>query len=183
MRICGLCILMLLACLMVSNWNSESLRFIPHCLVLAPLVPYLDLIWRLMSLRLKILSTNLIILATLFYPIRAKRVSLKGKLFYATKEITKLQQEVAYLTVHLEKIILSEKIIEEDLSRVEESATKSTYRLCVGFERCENKGEKSAPKFILSSIYHIEEATIKPIKAHCPSNPKTSFNPKREERK
>jgi hypothetical protein len=110
-------------------------------------------------------------------------VSLKGKLFYATKEITKLQQEVAYLTVHLEKIILSEKIIEEDLSRVEESATKSTYRLCVGLERCENKGEKSAPKFILSSIYHIEEVTIKPIKAHCTSNPKTSFNPKREERK
>jgi hypothetical protein len=52
------------------------------------------------------------------------------------------------LTARLEKTILSEKMIEEDLSRVEESATKSTYRLCVGFERCEDKGEKSSPKFI-----------------------------------
>jgi hypothetical protein len=31
-------------------------------------------------------------------------------------------------------------MIEEDLSWVEESATKSTYRLGVGFERCEDKG-------------------------------------------
>jgi hypothetical protein len=75
-------------------------------------------------------------------------VSLKGKLFYATKENTKLQQEVVYLTAHLEKTVLSEKMIEEDLSRVEESATKSTYRLGVGFKRCEKRGEKSAPKFV-----------------------------------
>jgi hypothetical protein len=54
------------------------------------------------------------------------------------------------LTARLEKIVLSEKMIEEDLSRVEESATKSTYRLGVGFERCENKGEKSAPCFFLA---------------------------------
>jgi hypothetical protein len=87
------------------------------------------------------------------------------------------------LTAHLEKTVLSEKMIEEDLSRVEESATKSTYRLGVGFERCEDKGEKSAPKFIPSSTYHKEEATIKSIKAHYPSNPKSSFNPKRELRK
>jgi hypothetical protein len=33
------------------------------------------------------------------------------------------------LTAHLEKTVLSEKMIEEDLSRIEESATKSTYRL------------------------------------------------------
>ncbi len=66
---------------------------------------------------------------------------------------------------------------------VEESATKSTYRLGVGFERCEDKGEKSAPKFISSSTYHKEEATIKSTKAHYPSNPKPSFNPKREARK
>jgi hypothetical protein len=38
--------------------------------------------------------------------------SLKDKLFHATKESTELQQEVGYLTAHLEKIILSEKIIE-----------------------------------------------------------------------
>jgi hypothetical protein len=87
------------------------------------------------------------------------------------------------LTARLEKTILSEKMIEEDLSRVEESATKSTYRLGVGFERCENKGEKSAPKFIPSSTYHKEKATIKSTKTHYPSNPKPSFNPKREVRK
>jgi hypothetical protein len=110
-------------------------------------------------------------------------VSLKGKLLHATKENIELQQEVAYLTAHLEKIALSEKMIEEDLSRVEESATKFTYRLGIGFERCENKGEKSAPKFIPSSTYHKSEATIKSTKAHYPSNPKPSFNPKREVRK
>jgi hypothetical protein len=53
--------------------------------------------------------------------------SLKDKLFHATKENTELKQEVAYLTAHLEKTILSKKIIEDDLSWVEESATKSTY--------------------------------------------------------
>jgi hypothetical protein len=86
------------------------------------------------------------------------------------------------LTARLEKTALSEKMI-EDLSRDEESATKSTYRLGVVFERCEDKGEKSAPKFISSSTYHKEEASIKPTKAHYPSNPKPSFNPKREARK
>jgi hypothetical protein len=67
-------------------------------------------------------------------------VYLKGKLFHATKENTQLQQEVAYLIARFEKTILSEKMIEEDLSCVEESVTKSTYRLGVGFERCEKKG-------------------------------------------
>jgi hypothetical protein len=109
--------------------------------------------------------------------------SLMGKLFHAIKENTQIQQEVAYLTARLEKTMLSEKMIEEDLSRVEECATKSTYRLDVSFERCEDKGEKSALKFIPSSAYHKEEATIKPTKAHYPSNPKPSFNPKREARK
>jgi hypothetical protein len=61
--------------------------------------------------------------------------------------------------------------------------TKSTYRLGVGFERCEGKSEKSAPKFIPSSTYHKEEATIKSTKTHYPSNTKPSFNPKREARK
>jgi hypothetical protein len=110
-------------------------------------------------------------------------VSLKGKLLHATKENTELQQEVTYLTARLEKTALSEKMIEEDLSRVEESATKFTYRLGIGLERCEDKGEKSAPKFIPSSTYHKEEATIKSTKVHYPSNPKPSFKPKREARK
>jgi hypothetical protein len=90
---------------------------------------------------------------------------------------------VAYLTAHLEKTVLSKKMIEKDLSRVEESATKSTYRLGVGFERCEKKGEKSAPKFIPSASYHKEDESLKPTKTHYPSNPKPTFNPKREIRK
>jgi hypothetical protein len=84
------------------------------------------------------------------------------------------------LTARLEKTILSGKMIEWDLSRVEESATKSTYRLSVSFEKCEDKGEKHAPKFIPRSTYHKEEETIKSTKTHYPSNPKPSFNPKRE---
>jgi hypothetical protein len=95
-------------------------------------------------------------------------VSLNGKLFHAIKENIELQLEVAYLTACLEKTILSEKMIEQDLSRV---------------ERCEDKGEKSALKFISSSTYHKEEVTIKSIKSHYSSNPKSSFNPKREVRK
>jgi hypothetical protein len=67
-------------------------------------------------------------------------------------------------------------MIEDDLSQIEESVTKCTYRLGVGFERC----EKSAPKFVPSSSYHKEDEALKPIKAHYPSNLKSSFNPKRE---
>jgi hypothetical protein len=110
-------------------------------------------------------------------------VSFKCKLFHATKENTELQQEVAYLTAHLEKTMLSEKMIEEDLSRVEGSATKSTYKLGVGFERCEKKGEKSTSIFVPSSSYHKEEEALKLTKTHYPSNAKPSFNSKREVRK
>jgi phage FluMu protein Com len=105
--------------------------------------------------------------------------SLKGKLFHATRENTELQQEVTYFTARLKKTKVSEKMIEEDLSKVEESATKSTYRFSVGFERCEKKGEKNASKFVPSSSYHKEEEALKPTKTHYPSNPKLSFNPKR----
>jgi hypothetical protein len=42
--------------------------------------------------------------------------SLMGKLFHATKENTELNQEVAYLTSHLERMVVSEKMIEADLS-------------------------------------------------------------------
>jgi hypothetical protein len=76
------------------------------------------------------------------------------------------------LTARLEKTVFSEKMIDEDLSRVEESVTKSTYILSVEFERCEKKGEKSAPMFIPSFSYHKEEEALKPTKAHYPSNPK-----------
>jgi hypothetical protein len=78
-------------------------------------------------------------------------VSLKGKLLYATKENTELQHEVAYLTARLDKIVLSEKMIEEDLSRVEESAIKFTYRLGVEFERCEKKMRRILLSLFLAS--------------------------------
>jgi predicted nuclease with TOPRIM domain len=110
-------------------------------------------------------------------------LSLKGKLLYATKENIELQREVAYLTARLEKTALSEKMIEKDLSQIEESATKFSYRLGVEFERYEKKGEKSAPKFVPNSSYHKEEESLKPTKAYYPSNPKSSFNPKREAKK
>jgi hypothetical protein len=45
-------------------------------------------------------------------------------------------------------------MIKDDLNRVEESATMSTYKSGVGFERCEDKVEKSAPMFVTSSNYH-----------------------------
>jgi hypothetical protein len=72
-------------------------------------------------------------------------VSLKGKLFHATKENTELQQEVAYLTARLEKTVLSEKMIKEDLSRVEESATKSTYNPKPSFNP-KREARKETPK-------------------------------------
>jgi hypothetical protein len=37
------------------------------------------------------------------------------------------------LIARLEKTVLSEKMIEDDWSQVEESATKSTYKLSIGF--------------------------------------------------
>jgi hypothetical protein len=59
---------------------------------------------------------------------------------------------------------LGEKMVEDDLSRVEESATKSTYKLGVAFERCEDKGEKSSPKFIPRSTYHKRRKQSNPPK-------------------
>jgi hypothetical protein len=66
--------------------------------------------------------------------------TFKGKLFNVTKENSKLKQQVPYFSSRLERTIVSEKMIEEDLSRVEQSVTKSTYKLSVVFERCEDKG-------------------------------------------
>jgi hypothetical protein len=109
--------------------------------------------------------------------------SLKSKLLHASKENTELKQKVVYLTSHLEMMVVSEKMIEDDLSHIEESATKSTYKLGVGFERCEDKGVKGAPKFNPNSNYLQEEKTIKSTKTHYPSSSKPSFNPKREVKK
>jgi cation transport ATPase len=71
-------------------------------------------------------------------------------------------------------------MIEDYLSWVKESASKSTYKLGIGFQRCEDKGEKSAPKFIPSSNYHKKEEALKPTKTHYSSIPKPSFTRKRE---
>jgi hypothetical protein len=108
--------------------------------------------------------------------------SLKVKLFHTNKENTELKQEVIYLTSHLERTVMSEEMIEDDLIQVEESATKSTYKLDVGFNKCEDKSEKRAPKFVPTSNYNKEEETIKSTKTHYTSSLKPSFNPKREVR-
>jgi hypothetical protein len=42
--------------------------------------------------------------------------TLKGKLLHATKEKSELKQEVAYLSSCLERTIVSEKMIEENLT-------------------------------------------------------------------
>jgi hypothetical protein len=57
----------------------------------------------------------------IFWPPYEVCGTLKGKLLHATKANSKLKQEVAYLSSHIERTIMSEKMI-EDLSRVEESA-------------------------------------------------------------
>jgi hypothetical protein len=43
-------------------------------------------------------------------------VSLKGKLFHTVKDNTELKQEVAYLTSRLERTVVSEKMVEDNLS-------------------------------------------------------------------
>jgi hypothetical protein len=109
-------------------------------------------------------------------------VSLTGKPVNATNENTMLIQDVAYLTSRLERSKLSEKKIEEDLSRVDECVTHSIHMLGLGYERCEDKGEIST-KFVPSSTYKDEVETLKDKQIPYPPNPKPSFNPKREVRK
>jgi predicted nuclease with TOPRIM domain len=161
---------MLLVCLMVLGWNSDSSKLIPHflgaCTSCSLLISNLEAV----AIEIKDLKHKLDHSSsyTVLSPSCEACVSLNGKLFHAIKENTELQQEVTYLTVHLEKTVLSEKMIEKDLSQVEESANKFTYRLGVVFDRCEKKGEKSAPKFIPSSSYHKEDEALKPTKAHYP---------------
>jgi hypothetical protein len=105
-------------------------------------------------------------------------VSLKGKLVHATNENTMLVQDITYLTSRFERTKLSEKMIEEDLSRVDECVTHSIYKLDLSYERCEDKCEMST-KFVPSSTYNDEEETLKVKQISYPPNPKPSFNPKR----
>jgi hypothetical protein len=88
-------------------------------------------------------------------------VCLKGKLVYTTNENNMLMEDIAYLTSWLERTKLSEKMTEEDLSRVDECVTHSIHKLGLGYERCEPKGEIST-KFVPSSTYKDEEETPKP---------------------
>jgi hypothetical protein len=55
---------------------------------------------------------------------------------------------------------LSEKLIEEDLSRVDKFVTHSIHKLGLSYEMCEDKGEIST-KFVPSSTYKDEEETLK----------------------
>jgi hypothetical protein len=104
--------------------------------------------------------------------------SLKGKLVHATNENTMLMQDVAYLTLRLERTKLSEKMIDEDLSQIDECVTRSIHKIGLGYERCEDKDEIST-KFVPSSTYSDEEETLKAKQIPYPPNPKPSFNPKR----
>jgi hypothetical protein len=78
-------------------------------------------------------------------------VSLRGKLVHATNENTILMQDVAYLTLWIERTKLSDKTIEEDLSQVDECVTRSIHKLGLGYERFEDKGEIST-KFCLAPL-------------------------------
>jgi hypothetical protein len=78
----------------------------------------------------------------------------------------------------LERTKISEKMIEDDLSQVEESATKATYKLDIGFKRCEDKSKKNAPSLFLAPIItkrknhsNQPKPTINPIPSH-PSTPR-----------
>jgi hypothetical protein len=108
-------------------------------------------------------------------------VCLKGKLVHAINENIMLMQDVAYLTSRLERTKLSEKMIKEDLSWVDESVTRSIHKLGLGYERCEPKGGIST-KFVPNSTYKDEEETIKAKPIPYPPNPKPSFNPKKVQR-
>jgi hypothetical protein len=76
---------------------------------------------------------------------------------------------------------LSEKIIEEDLSRIDECVTHSIHKHGLSYERCEDKGEISI-KFVPSSTYNDEEETLKTKQIPYPLNPKSSFNSKRAQK-
>jgi hypothetical protein len=104
--------------------------------------------------------------------------SLKCKLFHATKENTELKQEVAYLISCLERTVVSEKMIEDDLSQVELSATKSTYKLGVEFERCEKRMRRVLTSLFLAPTTtkrrkhsNQPKPTTHPIPCH-PSTPR-----------
>jgi hypothetical protein len=85
----------------------------------------------------------------MFYPFYAKRVVLSRVSFSMLSKRTLSFNRRLPIWLHvLRKPVLSKKMIEDGLSRVEESAIKFTYKLGVGFERCEDK----AKRVLLSSF-------------------------------
>jgi hypothetical protein len=102
-------------------------------------------------------------------------VSLKDKLVHATNENTMLVKDAAYLTSRLERTKVSDKMIEEDLSRVDEHVTHSIHKLGLGYERSEDKGEIST-KFVPTSTYSDEGETLKAKQIPYSPNLKPSFN-------
>jgi hypothetical protein len=117
MRIYGSCTLKLQVNLKVPSWTSESSKLIPCYLVLALVVLCLSDM-EASVIEIKDLKNKL------DHPSRYSVLSppcetcgsLKGMLFHATKENTEIKLEVVYLTSHLERTVVSEKLIEDDLS-------------------------------------------------------------------
>ncbi|GJN07541.1 hypothetical protein PR202_ga25381 [Eleusine coracana subsp. coracana] len=62
--------------------------------------------------------------------------SLKDKLAITKEENKDLTQEIDYLISRLKRTLVSEEKIESDLSRIKESACRSTYNLGLGYKRC-----------------------------------------------
>jgi hypothetical protein len=104
--------------------------------------------------------------------------SLKGKLFHATKENTELKQKVAYLTASLEKTVLSEKMIENNLSQVEKSATKPHTSWVLGLRDARKRVRRVLISLFLAATTtkkmkhsNQQKPTTHPIQSH-PSNPR-----------
>jgi hypothetical protein len=123
--------------------------------------PKLKLKFNARSLNVKKLETEL--LEKSHISVTSSRdvcVSLKGKLVHATNENTILMQDVAYLTSWLARTKLSDKMIEEDLSQIDECVTHYIHKLGLGYGRCEDKGEIFT-KFVPSTNYKDGEETLK----------------------
>ena len=74
-------------------------------------------------------------------------VTLKDKLVITREENKVLVQDNDYLVSRLQRTLVSEEKIESDLARVKESASRSTYNLGLGFERCDKESE-NVGKFV-----------------------------------
>jgi hypothetical protein len=86
---------------------------------------------------------------TILSPLCVVCSSLKGKLFHATKENTELKQEVAYSTACLERTVVSAKMIEDDLSHVEDSATSTHTSWMLVLRGVRTKVRRELPSLFL----------------------------------